>query len=165
MLQIRELTTKEIQTVYHDRMKHDFPSNERKPLAMMLSLVKKGMYHGIGLWEEGRLLAYAFLASADAGDGCCWIISLSARICGGVVLAAASSVSSRSDTGRRLGLWWKPKASVQRNGSRSARYGKRGFVFTAATVWNRLVFIAFCSGWSMKSYFFHVMATGPLYLP
>ncbi len=71
MLQIRELTTKEIQTFYHDRMKHDFPSNERKPLAMMLSLVKKGMYHGIGLWEEGRLLAYAFLASADAGG---WLL-------------------------------------------------------------------------------------------
>ena len=67
MLQIRELTVEEIRDVYHDRMKQDFPSSERKPLSLILSLIKRGVYQGIGLYEGDDLIAYAFLTPAAAG--------------------------------------------------------------------------------------------------
>lgn len=71
MLQIRLLSEKKIREVYRQRVKADFPPKERRPLSNILFLMRKGVYQGIGLYEEEALLAYAFLAR-DAASG--WVL-------------------------------------------------------------------------------------------
>jgi len=56
----RLLNKREVEALYTDHMKEDFPPDELKPLATLLSLMERGIYDPYALFEDGRLVAYAF---------------------------------------------------------------------------------------------------------
>ncbi|MDO5425386.1 MAG: GNAT family N-acetyltransferase [Eubacteriales bacterium] len=58
-MEIRELTMDEIAQIYEAEMRYDFPESELKPLSAIRAMYEKGVYLGLGCWENGRLLAYA----------------------------------------------------------------------------------------------------------
>ncbi len=55
----------EVEKLYRDHMREDFPPDELKPLAMLLSLMERGIYEPYALFEDGRLVAYAFYWKAE----------------------------------------------------------------------------------------------------
>ena len=64
----RQLTDfSQIETLYRERLKRDFPRAELKPLASMRRSWKKNAYECYGLFEEDRILGYAFFVRRD-GD-------------------------------------------------------------------------------------------------
>ena len=54
------LTLPEIREIYRKRVKHDFPVNEVKSLAMIENAFRDGRYRCYGVREGDDLLAYAF---------------------------------------------------------------------------------------------------------
>lgn len=63
-----KLTTDQIKYIYKVSMKVDFPDDERKPLAMILSAQKKGCYECLGLVSGEKILGYGFFYIK--GDDC-----------------------------------------------------------------------------------------------
>ena len=57
---VRELTLREIRSVYKAHLKYDFPSDERKPLAAIERSIGKGQYMCLGAFGEDGMLGYAF---------------------------------------------------------------------------------------------------------
>ena len=62
---ISELTVKlinkeERKNTYKKYMKQDFPKNELRPLHMIEALVEKGHYYTYGIFEEEKMIAYAY---------------------------------------------------------------------------------------------------------
>ena len=57
---IRELNIDEIRQTYKAHLKYDFPSDERKPLAMILNSHKKGNYLCLGAYSGDEQVGYAF---------------------------------------------------------------------------------------------------------
>ncbi len=55
----RELNINEYKALYKENIVRDFPVGERRPLASLKSLKKKGNYKLMVLEEDGHLLAYA----------------------------------------------------------------------------------------------------------
>lgn len=55
------LTREQIEKIYNECMKVDFPPNELKPLAMIFKAMEEGVYFCYGLMEEDEVLGYAFL--------------------------------------------------------------------------------------------------------
>lgn len=63
MMKIKELNQEEIIKVYNEHMILDFPSEELKPVEVMLNLLKKKIYICYGLYDNEDLLAYAFIVT------------------------------------------------------------------------------------------------------
>jgi len=59
---IRTLTKKERERVYYDRILTDIPPTERKTFPYLESLVSQGIYRCLGLFDDARLMGYAYLA-------------------------------------------------------------------------------------------------------
>ncbi len=57
---IKELTLPEMQDIYQGPAVNHFPANERKPYKAIERMYYAGCYEGLGLFEEGNLVAYAF---------------------------------------------------------------------------------------------------------
>lgn len=64
-LMIKKLTYSQVKQIYREYMKSDFPASELKPLLMITKSMKKGMYECLGLFEEDKLLGYAFFVIND----------------------------------------------------------------------------------------------------
>ena len=60
-IRVTELNPEQVTELYKGVMAEDFPRNERRPLAFILRAMEEGRYEALGLWENGRLLGYAFL--------------------------------------------------------------------------------------------------------
>lgn len=58
-LHIALLDKDKMADIYRNHMVHDFPDNERKPLAMIIKGMEKGTYECIGLTDGVSILAYA----------------------------------------------------------------------------------------------------------
>ncbi len=56
----RLLDEREVESLYTEHMREDFPPDELKPLAVLLSLMERGIYEPYALFEDGRVVAYAF---------------------------------------------------------------------------------------------------------
>lgn len=66
MLQVKELNLVEIKKIYDTHMQEAFPPSELRPYKNIEMLTKQGYYFCYGLYEDSRLLAYAFFTkSAD----------------------------------------------------------------------------------------------------
>lgn len=61
--EIRALSLAGITSVYRRHLKKDFPRSERKPLAMIIGQLLQKEYFAYGLYEEGKLRAYAFFVT------------------------------------------------------------------------------------------------------
>lgn len=59
-LAVRLLTKDERKNTYKHYMKHDFPKNELRPLHMIEALVDKGNYYTYGVFQEEKMIAYAY---------------------------------------------------------------------------------------------------------
>ena len=59
------LTLPEVREIYRTRMKHDFPGNELKELAMIEKVFREGRYLCYGAREGNDILAYAFFVLAE----------------------------------------------------------------------------------------------------
>ena len=59
-MNIEILTLPEIRDVYHHRLIHDFPPDERKPLSMIEASLKNRQYVCYGMKDPSGILAYAF---------------------------------------------------------------------------------------------------------
>lgn len=62
-MELRTLSKKEIQAVYRDHLRHDFPEDERKPLAMILRALDRGQYLCLGWMDGEQLIGYAFFVT------------------------------------------------------------------------------------------------------
>ena len=60
-MELRELSLQEMKDIYEERMREDFPDNERRPFSSIRSLYGKKEYEGLGLFDQEALAAYAFL--------------------------------------------------------------------------------------------------------
>lgn len=60
-MRLQELTENQIKAVYEQKMREDFPSDELKPLDMIMNRREKGIYECLGLFDEGELAGYVFL--------------------------------------------------------------------------------------------------------
>ena len=71
-MKIKELCFKQIEAIYNDHMKKDFPPDELFPLARMKTLLAKKQYLCLGLSENDIPVGYAFYvtdgSSAALGD-------------------------------------------------------------------------------------------------
>ena len=57
--EFRLLTGEELKELYEEHMRRDFPTDELKPLAVLLAMMGRGEYEPYGLFQGGELLAYA----------------------------------------------------------------------------------------------------------
>jgi hypothetical protein len=60
-MKLDDLTPEQLTALYHQELKADFPPSELKPLRSMLSLMERGCYHPLGLYEGEQLLGYALI--------------------------------------------------------------------------------------------------------
>lgn len=60
-MRLEKLRRDQIEMIYTQRMREDFPPNELKPLSMIYKAVDNGIYTCLGLMEEDAILGYAFL--------------------------------------------------------------------------------------------------------
>lgn len=66
-METRKLNAQEVQQIYRERMKRDFPPSELRPYSSMEKLMKSGEYLCFGCFEGDTLAAYAyFVASGGA---------------------------------------------------------------------------------------------------
>lgn len=66
-LNVRELTNEEIDGIHVEEFTRDFPPAERKPWDMIMRMQKAGNYICLGLFEDGELRGYAYLAKNPGG--------------------------------------------------------------------------------------------------
>ncbi len=59
-ISVTELNPAQVTGLYKGVMAQDFPRNERRPLAFILQAMEEERYECLGLFENGRLLGYAF---------------------------------------------------------------------------------------------------------
>ena len=65
---VRELTLQEVRRLYRERLCHDFPENERKPLFAIESALLRHEYACYGAVSGEEILAYAFLVWLKMDD-------------------------------------------------------------------------------------------------
>lgn len=65
---LKRLGKKEMAEIYETRMKKDFPPAELKPWKRMEEMLDDGVYFACGMFEEERLVAYAFFVVAAGGQ-------------------------------------------------------------------------------------------------
>lgn len=63
---IEKLSVEEGKRIYDERLVMDFPACEVKPWEKIERFVKEGLYEMFGMWENGVLLAYAFVAMDES---------------------------------------------------------------------------------------------------
>jgi len=63
---LKELSLFEMEYVYNQHMKHDFPLSEINPLTMIKKLHKKGEYIGFGLFEDDSLRSYGLFVPSPS---------------------------------------------------------------------------------------------------
>ena len=61
MLHLEKLNKAQVENVYNERMVIDFPKDELKHLDILYSALDKGIYEPLGLFDETKLIGYAFL--------------------------------------------------------------------------------------------------------
>lgn len=64
-MEIRQLKTEEIVSVYHEHMESDFHSDELRPLNRILEPLEDGIYECTGMFDDGILLGYAFFVKLN----------------------------------------------------------------------------------------------------
>ena len=67
MLHVQELNLTEIREIYYSHMQEAFPQSELRPYANIEMLTLKGNYICYGLYEEDKLLAYAYFSRTADG--------------------------------------------------------------------------------------------------
>ena len=60
-MKLSSLNKKQIETIYRERMKIDFPPNELKPLSMIYDAIERGIYECLGLMDGTDIVGYAYL--------------------------------------------------------------------------------------------------------
>lgn len=60
-MKLISLDKKQVKMVYKSYMVNDFAPGELKPLLTINNLLKHGLYKTLGLFDNGKLLAYAFI--------------------------------------------------------------------------------------------------------
>jgi GNAT superfamily N-acetyltransferase len=60
-MNLKQLISEEIEEIYKEHMKKDFPPEELKPIDIIKKLIKKKIYMCYGLYDNDKLLAYALL--------------------------------------------------------------------------------------------------------
>lgn len=65
---LKRLDRKEMEEIYGTRMREDFPAAELKPWKRIAEMMDTGVYFAYGMYEEERLLAYAFFVKAAGGQ-------------------------------------------------------------------------------------------------
>ncbi|OPJ59160.1 GNAT family N-acetyltransferase [Clostridium chromiireducens] len=63
---LKQLSDEEIKNIHEEHMKIDFPPEELKPIEVIQKLIKRGIYVCYGLYEDNKLLAYAFLVTSKS---------------------------------------------------------------------------------------------------
>lgn len=66
-MKIEQLNQAVVAELYQNCLLVDFPPAELKPLATIQTLMEQGLYECYGLYEDGDLKAYAFLAKSTSG--------------------------------------------------------------------------------------------------
>ncbi len=61
MIQLEQLTTEQITSIYNEHMLTDFPPREMKPLSALLDARERDLYTCYGIFSEGELAGYVFL--------------------------------------------------------------------------------------------------------
>ncbi len=65
---IKKLDSEQAKSLYYERMKYDFPSNEIKPLSSIECGIAEDRYDCIGLFEGSDILGYAYFAVLKQDD-------------------------------------------------------------------------------------------------
>jgi len=60
-MKLSSLNKKQIETIYQERMKIDFPPSELKPLSMIYDAIEQGIYECLGLMDGTDIVGYAYL--------------------------------------------------------------------------------------------------------
>ena len=55
-MKLSSLNKKQIETIYQERMKIDFPPSELKPLSMIYDAIERGIYECLGLMDGTDML-------------------------------------------------------------------------------------------------------------
>lgn len=63
-MNIITLTPDSITEIYETHMRQDFPASELKPLAKILAMYEKQLYHCYAMLQDKKTVAYAFFSSA-----------------------------------------------------------------------------------------------------
>lgn len=61
---LKKLDRKEMEEIYRTQMQSDFPPAELKPWKRIKEMLEEGIYFAYGMYEEEKLLAYAFFVRA-----------------------------------------------------------------------------------------------------
>ena len=67
-MELRLCNKKEIESIYNNHIINDFPPNEVKPLKRILYLAENGLYFVYGIYEDEKLISYAFVSGAPNCD-------------------------------------------------------------------------------------------------
>ena len=59
-MEIIRLSRQQIDDIYNERLKEDFPMKERRPLRMIHKALDKSEYECFGLGDQGEICGYAF---------------------------------------------------------------------------------------------------------
>ncbi len=65
---LKKIDKKTAEDIYRTRMPSDFPPAELKPWKRIARMWEDGVYFAYGFYENGELMAYAYLVEADSGD-------------------------------------------------------------------------------------------------
>ncbi len=69
--EFRLLTGPELEELYREHMRRDFPAAELKPLPRLLALLERGEYEPYGLFADGKLKAFALFWKTPGAD---WVM-------------------------------------------------------------------------------------------
>ena len=67
-LELKILDKNEVESVFINYMKADFPANELKPLSHMIAMTDAGIYKSYGLFIKDELAGYAFFVTDGNGN-------------------------------------------------------------------------------------------------
>lgn len=67
-MELRLCSQKDIESIYNNHIINDFPPDEVKPLKRILLLCEKNLYFVYGIYEEEKLISYAFISGAPNCD-------------------------------------------------------------------------------------------------
>lgn len=65
-MNLKQLSNEDIENIYSKYMIIDFPAEELKPIDVIQKLIKRKIYICYGLYNNEKLLAYAFLATSKS---------------------------------------------------------------------------------------------------
>lgn len=68
MITFQTLTPQQVEQLYRDYMKGDFPLPELKPLSSILGMMERGIYRSLSVQAEGQAIGYALLLDPPQGE-------------------------------------------------------------------------------------------------